>query len=112
MLNDTIDVLGGYHADVFDIEDVGEHLACIHSKLGAHYLNIEAAQKQCVKREKIEELVVNEYSSVRVLNIAVLMTHKDYIPPVYFLRSGNIALMTVKIWTDAINDYNMAIHHK
>ena len=104
MLNDAIDAID---ADVFDIED-----ACIHSKLGAHYLNIEAAQKQCVKREKIEELVVNEHSSVRVLNIAVLMTHKDYITPVYFLRSGNIALMTVKIWTDAINDYNMAIHHK
>jgi len=110
MLNDAIDALGGYHADVFDIEDIGERLVSIHNKLGGHYLNIETAQKQCVKRDKIEDLVVNEHSSVRDLNIAVLMTHKDFIAPVYFLR-GN-ALMNAKRWTNAINDYNMAIHHK
>ena len=86
MLNDAIDALGGYHADVFTIEDMGERLTSIHNKLGEHYLNIETAQKQCVKRDKIEELVVNEHSSVRDLNIAVLMTHKDFIAPVYFLR--------------------------
>ena len=85
-LYEAIDALGGYHADVFGIEDVGERLVSIHSKLGAHNLNLEAAQKQCVKVEKIQELVVNEHSTVRDLNIAVLMTHWDYIAPVYFLR--------------------------
>ena len=85
-LNEAIDALGGYHADVFGIDDVGERLVSIHSKLGAHNLNLEAAQKQCVKVQKIQELVVNEHSTVRDLNIAVLMTHWDYIAPVYFLR--------------------------
>ena len=86
MIKDAISSLGGYHADVFCIEDVGERLISIHSKLGAHNLNLEAAQKQCVKVQKIQELVVNEHSTVRDLNIAVLMTHWDYIAPVYFLR--------------------------
>ena len=86
ILNDAIDSLGGYNADVFEIEDIGEKLVSIHSKLGAHNLNLETAQKQCVKVEKIEELVVNENSSVRDLNIAILMTHCDYIASVYFLR--------------------------
>ena len=71
---------------MFEIEDIGEKLVSIHSKLGAHNLNLETAQKQCVKVEKIEELVVNEHSSVRDLNIAILMTHCDYIASVYFLR--------------------------
>ena len=95
ILNDAIDALGGYHADVFGIEDVGERLVSIHSTLGDHNLNLETAQKQCVKVEKIEELVVNENSSVRDLNIAVLMTHWDYIAPVYFLRYTNKVLRKV-----------------
>eukprot|EP00092_Neocalanus_flemingeri_P007710 GFUD01008326.1.p1 GENE.GFUD01008326.1~~GFUD01008326.1.p1 ORF type:complete len:633 (+),score=153.13 GFUD01008326.1:157-2055(+) len=109
ILNEAIDSLGGYNADVFEIEDIGDRLASIHNKLGAHNLNLETAQKDCVKVEKIQELVVNENSSVRDLNIAVLMTHWDYIASVYFLR-GN-ALMTAKRWVNAINDFNMAIDH-
>ena len=36
--------------------------------------------------EKIRELVVNEKSSLRELTIAVLMTHWDFIAPVFFYR--------------------------
>jgi len=114
MLNDAIDSLGGYNSVcpvfIFDMEDVEEKISSVHSMLGADYLNLDTAMKKCVKVEKIQELVVNENSSVRDLNIAVLMTHWDYIASVYFLR-GN-ALMIAKRWTNAINDFNMAIHHK
>ena len=86
MLNEAIDELGGYNADIFCSEDVGGRLSAIHNKLGVHLLNLETALKQCVKVEKIKELVVNENSLVRDLNIAVLMTHSDYIAPVYLHR--------------------------
>jgi len=109
MISEAIDEVGGYHADVFSIEDLGERLASLNNKLGEHHLSIEKALKQCVKVEKIQELVVNEHSLVRDLNIAVLMTHWDFIGPVYFHR-GN-ALMGAKRWTNAINDFNMAILH-
>ena len=39
-----------------------------------------------VHAEKIRELVVNEKSSLRELTIAVLMTHWDFIAPVFFYR--------------------------
>ena len=90
MLNDAIDSLGGYNSVcpvfIFDMEDVEEKISSVHSMLGADYLNLDTAMKKCVKVEKIQELVVNENSSVRDLNIAVLMTHWDYIASVYFLR--------------------------
>ena len=86
MISEAIDAVGGYHADLFSIEDLGERLSSLNNKLGEHHLSIDKALKQCVKVEKIQELVVNEHSLVRDLNIAVLMTHWDFIGPVYFHR--------------------------
>ena len=88
MLAESIDELGGYHSDVFEGDDIGSKLAKINNRLSYDKLNIESAQAKlkCLKIAKVEELVVNENSNMRDLNIAVLMTHWDYIGPVYFHR--------------------------
>ena len=88
MLADAIDSLGGYHGDVFSVEDAGQRLSDIHNQVDRDQLNIRTAQAKlgCLKIPKVEELVVNENSSLRDLNIAVLMTHWDYIAPVFFHR--------------------------
>ena len=54
------------------------------------------------------ELVVNEKSSLRELTIAILMTHWDFIAPVFFYR-GN-ALMASKKWANAVDDLKMCLH--
>ena len=88
MLADAIDSLGGYHGDVFSVEDVGQRLSDIHSQVDREQLNIRTAQAKlgCLKISKVEELVVNENSSLRDLNIAVLMTNWEYIAPIFFHR--------------------------
>ena len=97
MLSDAIDSLGGYNADVLSISDLGERLSSIHSRLGKEELNLETAQTklECLKINKIQELVVNEKSNMRDLNIAVLMTHWDYIAPVYFHRLGHTTAILI-----------------
>ena len=67
-------------------------------------------------------MVVNEKSSLRELTIAVLMTHWDYISPVFFFRKSNLtsskifkdprgnALMASKKWANAIEDFKTALH--
>ena len=66
-------------------------------------------------------MVVNEKSSIRELTIAVLMTHWDYIAPVFFFRYPNLppskdknprgnALMASKKWANAIEDFKTALH--
>ena len=88
MLAEAIESLGGYYSDLFSVEDVGARLSEIHDKVGGELLSIKTAQSKlgCLKIPKVEELVVNENTSLRDLNIAVLMTHWDYIAPVYFHR--------------------------
>ena len=97
--------MGGYQADVFDIQvlrsttynnvthlttshvqDVGERLSAVHKAAGEGELDLGRALDTCVHAEKIRELVVNEKSSLRELTIAVLMTHWDFIAPVFFYR--------------------------
>ena len=88
MLSDAIDSLGGYHADLWDVQNLAERLHTIHNKVPREEFQLETAQArlQCLKINKIQELVVNEKTNMRDLNIAVLMTHWDYIAPVYFHR--------------------------
>ena len=88
MLSDAIDSLGGYQADVWSVQNLGERLNTIHTKVPREEFQLETAQSrlQCLKINKIEELGVNEKTNMRDLNIAVLMTHWDYIAPVYFHR--------------------------
>ena len=88
MLSDAIDDLGGYHSDIFNGNDVADILANIHNKLSDEKLNLETARTKlgCLKISKVQELVVNENTSMRDLNIGVLMTHWDYISMVYFHR--------------------------
>jgi len=111
MLSESIDSVGGYHSDIFLEEDQGALLSKLHKEINKDTLDVRTAQKKlgCLKINKVEELVVNEKSSMRDLNIAVLMTHWDYIAPVYFHRG--VALMAVKRWQNAINDFEMALHH-
>ena len=94
MLSDAIDSLGGYHADLWDVQNLAERLHTIHNKVPREEFQLETAQArlQCLKINKIQELVVNEKTNMRDLNIAVLMTHWDYIAPVYFHRSGHTAV--------------------
>ena len=69
-----------------DIQDVGERLAAVHKAVGESELDLARSLDTCVHAEKIRELVVNEKSSLRELTIAVLMTHWDFIAPVFFYR--------------------------
>merc|ERR1740128_429224 len=62
--------------------------------LKSDQLDITTAQERCVKVDKIQEVVVNEKSGVRELNLAVLMTAEKYLGTVYFHR-GNV-LMTAE----------------
>ena len=88
MLAESIDSVGGYHSDVFVGDDHGALLAAVHNKTSPDLLNIQTVQTKlkCLKIQKVEELVVNETSNMRDLNIAVLMTHWDHIAPVYYHR--------------------------
>ena len=88
MLADAIEDLGGYYSDIFDGEDTAEILSNIHNKLSGEKLNLETARSRlgCLKIAKVQELVVNENTSMRDLNIGVLMTHWDHISMVYFHR--------------------------
>ena len=81
-------------------------LSAVHKAAGESELDLCTALDTCVHAEKIRELVVNEKSSLRLtkknipktimvvneksslreLTIAVLMTHWDYIAPVFFFR--------------------------
>jgi len=108
ILKDAISSLGGYQADVFNIQDVGERLSAVHKAAGEGELDLARALDTCVHAEKIRELVVNEKSSLRELTIAVLMTHWDFIAPVFFYR-GN-ALMASKKWANAVEDFKMCLH--
>ena len=88
MLSDAIESLGGYQADVWSLSDLGERIAAIHKRLDSQELSLAGAQSKlgCLKIDKVTELVVNEKTNMRDLNIAVLMTHWDYIAPVYYHR--------------------------
>ena len=91
MLSDAIDRLGGYQADLWSGgQTLSERLNTIHTKVPVEEFHLETAQDrlQCLKINKIQELVVSEKTNMRDLNIAVLMTHWDYIAPVYFHRSA------------------------
>ena len=94
MLSSAIDRLGGYQADLWSGLSLAERLNTIHTKVPSQELQLEAAQSrlQCLKINKIQEVVVSEKTNMRDLNIAVLMTHWDYIAPVYFHRSGHTAV--------------------
>ena len=75
------------------IQDVGERLGGVQKALGETELYLARALDTCVHAEKIRELVVNEKSSLRELTIAVLMTHWDFIAPVFFYRYSTLYLM-------------------
>jgi len=109
ILQNGVDSVGGYHADIFSIKDIGSRLAAVHSAARDTELDLARALDTRVHVEKIRELVVNEKSKLRELTIAVLMTHWDFIAPVFFLR-GN-ALMAAKKWSNAIDDFEMCLHH-
>lgn len=108
VLQSAVDSLGGYNADVFSAKDAGSRLAAIHSAAGETELDLGQSLDTCVHVEKLRELVVNQKSSLRELTIAVLMTHWDFIAPVFFFR-GN-ALMASKKWSNAIDDFQMCLH--
>ena len=88
MLTDAVESLGGYQGEVMSMSNVAERLSLIHKRLGSEELSLEGAQTRlgCLKISKIKELVVNEKTNMRDLNIAVLMTDWDYIAPVYYHR--------------------------
>ena len=88
MLTDAIESLGGYQGEVMSMSNLAERLSLIHKRLGSEELSLEEAQTRlgCLKISKIKELVVNEKTNMRDLNIAVLMTDWDYIAPVYYHR--------------------------
>ena len=72
--------------NIIYVQDVGERLSAVHKAAGEGELDLGRALDTCVHAEKIRELVVNEKSSLRELTIAVLMTHWDFIAPVFFYR--------------------------
>jgi len=110
LLTDCIDSLDeGYENPVFNIKDRAQRIQALHGMLKSDQLDISTAQERCVKVDKIQEVVVNEKSGVRELNLAVLMTAEKYLGTVYFHR-GN-ALMTAKRWSQAITDFTLAIQH-
>jgi len=109
MIEDAISDGGGYQNDVFHRKDLQQRLSGVHNKVSQTVLDLDRVRKLVQKVKKIEDLIVNENSGVRELNIAVLMTHWDHIAPVYFLR-GN-ALMASKRWFNAIEDFKMSLHH-
>ena len=88
MLSDAIDRLGGYQADMWSGQSLAERLNTIHTKVPREEFQLETAQSrlQCLKINKIQDVVVSEKTNMRDLNIAVLMTHWDYIAPVYYHR--------------------------
>ena len=61
-------------------------MSAVHKAAGEGELDLARTLDTCVHAEKIKELVVNEKSSLRELTIAVLMTHWDFIAPVFFYR--------------------------
>ena len=74
------------HLTTSHVQDFGERLSAVHKAAGEGELDLGRALDTCVHAEKIRELVVNEKSSLRELTIAVLMTHWDFIAPVFFYR--------------------------
>ena len=88
MLSQAIESLGGYEGDVLQISHLAERLSTIHTRLGCEELSLAGAQSRlgCLKISKIKELVVNEKTNMRDLNIAVLMTDWGHIAPVYYHR--------------------------
>ena len=88
MLSSAIDRLGGYQADLWSVHSLAERLNTIQAKVPREEFQLETAQSrlQCLKINKIQDVVVSEKTNMRDLNIAVLMTDWDYIAPVYFHR--------------------------
>ena len=102
--------LGGEDGDVFSVADTGERLSQVQALLGEDYLDLQEALDMCVIIPKMERLAVTGNSSVKDLNIAVLLTHFDYISPVFYYRG--VALVAANRTHQAVQDFNMALKYR
>ena len=93
-----------------EVADTGERLCLVHARLGEDYLDLQEALDMCVIIPKMERLSVTGNSSVKDLNIAVLLTHFDYISPVFYYRG--IALVAANRTHQAVKDFNMALKYR
>ena len=82
----------------------------IQDKLDDEYLDIKKALDICIIIPKMEKVTVGPNSSVKDLNVAVLLTHFDLIGTVFYYRG--IALMTANRIKQAIVDFTLAIKYR
>ena len=85
-------------------------LIIIQDKLDDEYLDIKKALDICIIIPKMEKVTVGPNSSVKDLNVAVLLTHFDLIGTVFYYRG--IALMTANRIKQAIVDFTLAIKYR
>ncbi len=85
-------------------------LIIFQDKLDDEYLDIKKALDICIIIPKMEKVTVGPNSSVKDLNVAVLLTHFDVIGTVFYHRG--IALMAANRIKQAIVDFTLAIKYR
>jgi len=110
IISEALSKLGGVDGEVFGVEDLEERLTLIQDKLDDDYLDIKEALDICIIIPKMEKVTVGATSSVKDLNVAVLLTHLDLIGSVFYFRG--VALMTATRIQQAIVDFKLAIKYR
>ena len=102
--------LGGSNNEMFEEKDVEKLLSDVQSKLEHTYLDLVDAQDMCTNIIKLKKCDSNEHTSLKDLNIALLLTHEDYLAPIFYHRA--MALFAWGKYKEAAVDFEQALVFK
>ena len=99
--------LGGSNNDIFEEKDVGKLLSDVQSELEHTYLDLSDAQDMCTNIIKLKKCDSNEHTSLKDLNIALLLTHETFLAPIFYHRA--MALFAWGKYKEAATDFEQAL---
>ena len=102
--------LGGSNNQMFEEKEVSKLLQKIQTELEHTYLDLADASDLCTNIIKLKKCDSNEHTPLKDLNIALLLTHSDFLGPIYYHRA--MALYSWGRYKDASVDFEQALAHQ
>ena len=107
IMEDAMGRLGGSNSEIFREKDVGKLLDGVQSALDHTFLDLSEAGDLFTKIIKLKKCDSNEHTPLKDLNIALLLTHADYLGPIFYHRA--MALNAWGKYKEAAVDFEQAL---
>ena len=107
IIGEAMERLGGINSELLQEKNVGKMLVTVQSELEHTYLDLSDAADLSTDNIKLKKCNSNEHTALKDLNKALLLTHADYLGPIYYHRG-----MTLTAWgkyEEATVDFEQAL---